>query len=371
MANGLGIIRAFPICLGLFLTGLATLSSAGQAGLADPGMVLGRARTAYDFPRLGTPDRPITLLKPFPTDDGCLFDSASDDILLGLPCQTGPLAYGDMSNAFGQRGGWRDGPPFWIVDINNEPAFDACNPGPPHLSLPLRRPGEGLAGFRMQRAGPAWAAHLALSLGFENPCGASAIPFLSVGAREETGNGMPVAFANQAVGTAPHRLQFTINIEAFESPATPDGGDGAAFVSVLAVAQWRDIPRMLYINLLHFNRDIAPPGSLGRVWNWPVAEHYFYPGADIAYFDAEHVDALCGISIPELAPVAGTSIRYSLKLHRLFRCASRLGLFRDRMPNRHNAPNLPIQSVHWAIEAQGSEGQVWISVHDPHMAGTE
>ncbi len=49
----------------------------GPVGLADPGMVLGRARTAYDLPRQGTPDRPITLLKPFSTDDGCLFDSSS------------------------------------------------------------------------------------------------------------------------------------------------------------------------------------------------------------------------------------------------------------------------------------------------------
>lgn len=352
---------------------VAALGFEGRAedmvGFADPGMQTGRARTPYDSRRAGLPGSPVTLLKPFSTSTGCLFDDDADDLVLDAPCPDGPGVYGTTSHAFGQHGGWRDGPPFWVVDINNEPAYDPCNPGPPHLSLPLTRPDEGLAGFRMVRDGAAYAAHLALTLSYPNPCGWRAIPFLSVGARDDRGNGMPVGVLNPKPRSMPHRIRFRLVLETFDPPRTPAGTDGAAFVLLFALSEWRGVPRMLYVNLLHFNREIPNNGALGRVWNWPVAEHYLFPGADIAYFDADRISDLCGIDVPAFLPVPGESREYDMDLHGLFRCASRLGLFRDRMPRPRNGRNLPIHGVHWALEAQGSDGQIWASVHQPEMVG--
>lgn len=359
------------LVLSLAALGLEGRAGDDMLGFADPGMQTARARTPYDSRREGMPGNPITLLKPFPTSTGCLFDDDAGDLVLDAPCPEGPEVYGTESHALGQNGGWREGPPFWVVDINNEPAYDACNPGPPHLSLPLSRPGQGLAGFRMRREGSTHTAHLALTLSFPNPCGWQAIPFLSVGARDDRGNDMPVGVLNpKPWRSMPHRVRFRLVLEAFDPPRTPTGGDGAAFVLLFALSEWADVPRMLYVNLLHFNREI-PEGALGRVWNWPVAEHYLFPGADIAYFDAEHLEDLCGIQVPEFLPVPGESREYDMNLHGLFRCASRLGLFRERMPNRRNARNIPIHGVHWALEAQGSDGQVWVSVHEPEMLSRE
>ncbi|TDJ32073.1 MAG: hypothetical protein E2O56_05880 [Gammaproteobacteria bacterium] len=51
--------------------------------------------------------------------------------------------------------------------------------------------------------------------------------------------------------------------------------------------------------------------------------------------------------------------------------AGRLGLFTQPMPGYHHAPDLALQGMYRAIEAQGKEGQRWAYIPDPRVAGTE
>jgi hypothetical protein len=340
-------------------------------GLADPGMHAGRVKTPYPSVDTGTTAEPLTILRPYPTDEGCLFNTRSADLVGGILCQSQPIVYGDSSHAWWQNGDGQAQEPWWVVGINNEPSFDPCNPGPPDLSLPLQEPGEGLAGFAMEasRSEDGRAAHLALDLSYENPCGWRAIPFLSVGARDDRGNEVPVGALNPQPATVPHRLRFNVEVEQFREPKYPDGRDGAAFIVQWTLSEWGGVPRMLYLILTHWNREIEGNGALGRVWNWPAAEHYLYPGADIAYLEAEDINELCGISTPNVPAVAGASVDYDLDLQQLFRCASGLNLFRNPMPSQQRQRNLRIRGVHWAIEAQGSDGLIWISLHRPQMLG--
>jgi hypothetical protein len=136
------------------------------------------------------------------------------------------------------------------------------------------------------------------------------------------------------------------------------------------MSEWGGKQRMLFINLFHWNLDVSDSeGDVGNHlhWNWPIQQSFYYPGADIAYMDAEHIQQYCGIYVPELIYI-GDEYPYNLDLTALFQCASgnnteNKNLFDVAMPPGSH----PIKGVHWAVEGTGVNGWLWIAVHDMKM----
>ncbi|MHB9102623.1 MAG: hypothetical protein ACYC2E_14030, partial [Sulfuricella sp.] len=154
-----------------------------------------------------------------------------------------------------------------------------------------------------------------------------------------------------------------VKIYDFKAPDPfPGGQRGTSNFWIYIIAEWPDVwgrpvPHMLFIDLFHWNIENHLAGALD--WNWPIQEDYLYPGADLAFFDAEDVAISCGITVPRLESI-GQQITYNLDLQGLFQCASDHGLFRDAMPT---TSNLPIRGIHWANEGTGVNGWLWTSVH--------
>ncbi len=335
-----------------------------EAGLWDPGFAVAAVRTAYDAVDEGTASNPITLSYPFSGTGGCYFSTA-----INGGCVGGDTVYGTQSNYWSQNLNPGD-EHFWILELNNEPAFDnQCNSGPPDLSLARSLPLQGLMGFRMDDQDQEGfnRAHLAMDLSYqaaEAPCGIT-IPFLSIGVHETRGNGKPIAWiAPPGHGTPlPEVISFTAKVEAFTPPQCATCAPVLVF-RMWAVAEWGGVPRMLFVDLLHDGidscSDTAPTGDcVGTVdWNWPIEESYLFPGADLAFLDAEDVDRLCGFAVQRLTAV-GQEVDYDLNLGDLFHCASNLGLFLEPMP----VEPVPVRGIHWVDEGQGESGVLWMSLH--------
>lgn len=234
--------------------------------------------------------------------------------------------------------------------------------------MPRSAPGSGIFGFTSITDPGAgeyfYRAHLVLNQTFSNPCG-DATPFLSIGAQDGRGQSGPLGALNPTSGVPSH-LQFTAKVYDYKRPNDyPNGGQiGTSAFYVYIIAEWPDamgrpVPRMLFITLFHDNIDNNIAGTSD--WNWPIQEDYLYPGADLAYIDAEDVATYCG---PELdtyrLTTIGDKFTYKLDLQKLFICASNLGLFRNTMPA---TSNLPIRGIHWANEGTGVNGWLWTSVH--------
>jgi hypothetical protein len=335
-----------------------------SGGFWDPGFAVAAVRTAYDAVDEGTTSNPITLSYPFGGPGGCYFSDA-----INGGCVGGATVYGTESNYWSQNLNPGD-KNFWILELNNEPAFDSgCNSGPPDLSLSRSLPLQGLMGFRMDDSAQEGfnRAHLALDLSFQTtevPCGVT-IPFLSIGAHETRGNGKPVAWIAPPghANPLPEFIHFTAKVEAF----TPPQCDACAPVIVFrmwAVAEWGGVPRMLFVDFFHEGldscSDAAPGGDCAGAidWNWPIEESYLFPGADLAFLDAEDVDRLCGFPVERLTSV-GQEVEYDLNLGDLFHCASSLDLFLDPMPPEP----VPVRGIHWVDEGQGESGLLWMSLH--------
>jgi hypothetical protein len=136
-----------------------------------------------------------------------------------------------------------------------------------------------------------------------------------------------------------------------------------------STAEWGGKTRMLFVALNHesdlYGSELHWSNSINGThshWNWQMQESFYYPGADIAYMDAEDVYALCGFSMTRLVNV-GDSVDYSVVLDDLYRCASDKGLFDTPMPYAL----VPITGVHWGNEGTGSNVALWTSVHNMRM----
>jgi len=335
-----------------------------QGGVWDPGFAAAAVRTAYDAVDEGMTGNPITLSYPFAGTGGCYFSNA-----INGGCVGGDTVYGTASNYWSQNLNPGD-PNFWILELNNEPAFDnGCNSGPPDLSLSRSLPLQGLMGFRMDDAdGEGFnRAHLAMDLSYQTtevPCGIT-IPFLSIGAHETRGNGKPLAWiAPPGHGNPlPELVSFTAKVEAY-TPAQCAACAPVFVFQMWAIAEWGGVPRMLFLELFHEGldscSDTAPTGDCAGAldWNWPIEESYLFPGADLAFLDAEDVDRLCGFPVERLTTV-GQEVAYDLNLGELFDCASNLGLFLDPMPPEP----VPVRGLFWGDEGQGESGLLWMSLH--------
>ena len=336
-------------------------------GFWDPGLVKAIARTAYASEGFGTSSDPM-----HPT--ACLYPDASDSMLIN------PEACGNVSKLppFASANAWTNATAwptdaFWVLQMNDEGAFDACNSGAPDVSLPRSKPGEGIMGFTLLEDGePFFRAHLVLNYTFQGPCDAvtpfSRIPFLSFGAHKNRGNGIPVGAINPSLGVPSH-VVFTLRLWDISSNATPMSSE------LWTVASWGGKTRMVFIALGHANLTW---GIAHRHWNWPIAQSFLAPGADIVFFDHEDLGNRCPgaltatargqavstglFSTDDRTSNVGKDILYDLDLDALYHCASGFGPFDDPLPSTQD---IAVDGVFWSNEigGRGSPSYLWTSVH--------
>ncbi len=331
-------------------------------GFADEGLVVGTARTNYDALDEGTAANPLTFIP-------CLYQQP-DPLLIDPPgCNSGPAVF-SQSNAWTNGLTWPTDD-YWVLLMNNEPAFNTCNSGPPDNSLPRSAPGQGIMGFEISTAaGESFKrAHLHVA-NDGNPCGAGAIPFLSFGAHQHRGNrGRPILALHPSPTSArpaPTHLEFTVKLEGI---SISDGDAGRTYL--WTVASWPRqsgavVPRMLFLELGIWSRI---PGwqarRLQRHWSWPIGEDFLQPGADIAFLDAQDAREFCHLDVPALYLtddiVVGREITYDIDVSRLYDCASDLGLFDE--PLSPAAVDVPVHTVFFASEVARAGSSIWTSFH--------
>jgi hypothetical protein len=372
------------LCLVLALAAVFAASphlEAQQYGFADQGFNVASIRTVYNSANEGTAYNPLTLTS-------CLWP---DQSIAG--CPAGPTT----PTVYSQSNWWRQNwvsycgayipCTFWLLVMNNETrtsAFNNCNSGPPNASLPRAEPGAGIMGFTAITGSlpgeTFYRAHLVLNLHYWNPCdGGYGIPFLSIAADRDRGNaGRTPGALNRSSTSIPNKVRFVARLWDLVLPDctvpscddNPQPGKGVVDFGLWAVAEWGGVPRMLFIDLLHPNRQYHQEyrdgiaGATTGEWNWPIAEDFLQPGADLAFIEAEDTAALCGYSVPAMSGAIGQEIQYTVDLQKLFKCASNLGLFRTPMPSTQN---IPIKTVAWKNEGFGVSGGIWTSVHGMEM----
>lgn len=349
-----------------FALSALVLSGAASAQFHDQGMVNAPAvKTEYVDPKEGTAANPLTL-------GNCLWGNCQAERLVfdrsntwkqNLPCNpcTGPAQPGA----------------YWTLILNNEPRADSHNPGPPDASLARALPTEGIFGFETLRGADngtgdnRWRAHLVLDLiGHENPV-FGGIPFLGFGEFSHRGNrNRPLGYLNPSRPTRPSVLTFGARLwDVVPTTPIPGGTQPAVLASyVWMVANWGTSPKAIFITLYHYNlQNSVPPGTPAIFrWSWPLAESAFYPGADIAYIDAEDMNYYCGFDVPLLA--LHQDVAYRIDMNALFRCVSNRNLFTEPMPT---TADIPVTEVLWANESTGIDGDLWTDVHDPRVVGAE
>ena len=344
-------------------------------GFWDQGFKNGSWHTDFVSALTGTTQAPLTY------DSQCLFPE--------LLCGNSPLA-GEPTSA-GTSTALADDR-YWVVSVNNEPAFDNFIGGKkavfgvPGQAHPLPQSGEMWTyypeSFTVQvdtEAGEDFPrAHMIVRhIGpthSHDEKGAGGIPFISVGAQANRGNGTAVGVLNNPF--RPHHVQFTANLFDWETSET-----SVMWAFLYAISEWQDesgnnIQRGVFLTLKHFGEgsDYSGPEDPGDPfdWNWPIQESFFYPGVDWGFIDSEDLNRgpeswHCGFEVPDMV-AKKTDYQFSVDLQKLFECASRRGLFRAPMPE---AVELPIKGVHWALEMSGPEAYLWMTVHDMKMVGFE
>jgi len=188
-------------------------------------------------------------------------------------------------------------------------------------------------------------------LDFQNwsPFGACAseawIPFLSLGAMEDRGNNGPIAEIRwPPLSGLRDQVSFRVAANALAPSASQFYQLGFYVIAQWPSNELASLPRMLFIILSTKN---GLPTSSG-LWNWPISESMFWPGADVAVMTRPDAATICGQYFPD--PVAGAGHQnITASLSDLFHCASDLGLFEDPMPGNQIHK---VTGFHWFIESE-------------------
>jgi len=277
---------------------------------------------------------------------------------------------------------------YWVIHANNDPSFDQCRKGPPGASEaiidPIAQPTtpnlykvameNNAAGRKTLNIIVAPWEHDFSCAGYFSPQFGSnkqyTIPYLSVGAHSNKGNGQDIGTVYPFGGTGSDILHFSAQIRGygniggyavgcaggFGDPCPPVG----AHAGVLLVAQWGGVRRMLFVDLYE---EQALVGSYGHShWSWPVYDSMFYPGGDVAAMNLSTLNNSCGLPTTGLTLGSpGAKVSYALSMSALFYCASNLGLFSSSMPFQYTS----VEAVDWFVETVGTTGMLWIGIEDP------
>jgi hypothetical protein len=213
-----------------------------------------------------------------------------------------------------------------------------------------------------------WRAHLVTNfLSFQNPIPASSgpIPFEGFGEFSSRGNGnRPLAYLNPSSSAFPSKLTWGERLWGVTLPTQAPGVSQPATLAtyIYAEANWGSVPKGVFITLYHFNIQNSIPGVPlnPNHHNTRVTQSALYPGALIAYVDAEDMSFFCSFGVSSLT-TAGVDVNYGIVLTQLFSCASHQHQF-DPEPLPTTA-NIPVTKILWANEATGINGSIWVDVH--------
>jgi len=343
----------------------------------DQGLQSAVVRTDYNATDEGTAANPISMAPGnilYPCNDPLLVFGCKEPT---YPVSNPNYAPSIYSQAFPWSfNGGDTASNFWVLSMNNESWWDhdlstgvPTNPGAPNWSLPRVEPGSGIMGFKpivwIEGGENFYRFHLVLNQTFSNPQGAGALPFLSIGAAANRGNGGVMGYMNSP--GSPNILMW--NSKVWDVLENSQSNYWASVHFVYTTAEWGGKTRMLFVALYHesdlngaeLHFSDATNGTHSH-WNWQMQESFYYPGADIAFMDAEDVNALCGFPMTRLRNV-GENATYAVFLQALYRCASDLDLFDSDMP----VTPVPITGVYWSNEGTGTDVALWTSVHNMRM----
>jgi hypothetical protein len=296
---------------------------------------------------------------------------------------------------------WTQNSDYWVIVANSDPSFDLCNLGPPGLSWPVVDPinnafaqgyfkigSEQVAGTNRRRAQLIINADDVTHRCQNDPSKDLfyTIPFLSIGAQQNKGQSKPVAYITNPPYSRYHsvdNVSFDATVYRYDkldcrsgtslicNTPLPDGTLGnkpGGHAGMYITAQWGGKNRQIFLD--YFGEGSLELGAAPqtRHWNWPIAESFLYPGAEIVFFDSMSLQSYCGITFPTLIlptsptdPSTRRTTRYSFNASEVFACASRLGRFETPMPL--NA-DIPLVGVHWYIETVGTKGGLWIAIEN-------
>jgi hypothetical protein len=359
---------------------------------------------------LGTAATPLSLTYTQPTAEGCLFGAASSfagcpgraglaNLPNGQPVWAGGLqtreACGGSTTRIGDS--WigciaYDSSPFfalnnpasqyWVVVGNDEPSFDHCNMGPPGLSHPIASAGATpapLFGVDALSSGGSTEKRLRITLTLSNKnfyCNdigqyEYTIPFLSIGAQHGRGNAGPVATISRE-GSARGTVVYDAGISSLVPLGCRNGTGGICntdslgiHAGIYGIATWGGMPHLLFVDFYGVgvqDYSMYAPGE--SKWNWPIADSFYYPGAEVITFVAgAQLSTYCGIDLPRYTTDLA-QYRYAVDFGRLFACADSLGLVSPPMPSG----DIALDGIHWYIEGVATLGTLGIEISHAETA---
>lgn len=325
----------------------------------DQGNIQGKFRTDYNSQTEGSSSNPLDI------GTACLYPNFSDPMLIKVhpsqACPTGPTVY--PGGPFPYSNVSFSSTSFFVLSANVEfPSFGTTTlpggiQGAPNLSTSLSGSPELLGFYSIpvfQYLGGPIIKHKAnLFIDNEGTTGAKfpgVIPFVAIGAQYQRGNASNVGRLN--VAGAPKRTTWKSTV----TMATATGSD-TNYHFVMAIAEWDNRPRMLFVNLFHYMMDWSDSGKSGEHhhWNWRAKLSFYYPGADIAFIDAEDIVTHCGSGVGTVPRITSLGVKesYSLNWEALYHCMGDNGHFDSNIPNSE----VPLRGVHCGVELGGKCGQ--------------
>jgi hypothetical protein len=222
---------------------------------------------------------------------------------------------------------------YWVLAVNDEPAFERGSAGPPNQSLPINTgivTVEPLAhGVRLGLSGDA--------AGSSVPGGT---PFVSYGLQAGRGYGDASIFGHSAA-----LLSFDVTLERLSG----DGEVGDAIHFFIEVTFERGGRRtgirsadrkMLWLFLGEKNAGFN--GSFN--WNWPVVDSMWFPGNPIEFLNASDYARRCHADLAQI-PLAQASVgrihHFDIDLEKMVEC----------MAGASADDRVLISGLHFALEA--------------------
>ncbi|MBK9295094.1 MAG: hypothetical protein IPM57_11765 [Oligoflexia bacterium] len=204
---------------------------------------------------------------------------------------------------------------YWALHVNDEPAFQSTNWGPPGQSLPINT---GLVTVEPLYNGIRLGLSNEQFPGFIPPGGT---PFIGYGLQADHGGGCQ--------NVLPHKrftISFYVTLEDIQ-------GDDLVGDSIHFWIQTQTLknpigryPNREMLWLFLGEKNTGANASIN--WNWPVIDSMFYPGNPIHFMTASHFSQQCGQQveqIPLTQDSVGKTYFYHIDIEKMVNCMGTFG----------------------------------------------